>query len=146
MPRDSGGQWDDANERLLLLTIIHMTAPQLPKWDEVAKVMDQGFTGNAIRYILIIYSPLFIILLIFGSQHFQKLRKECKEKFGEPDASVKKSTPRKTATPSENRATPGSATGKKRKTTSEVEGGNDVGEEAQSSKAIKTEDEETDVV
>ena len=84
MPRDTGGQWDDANERLLLLTIIHMTAPQLPKWDEVAKVMDQGFTGNAIRYILIIHNPLFIILLIFGSQHFQKLRKECKASHSVP--------------------------------------------------------------
>lgn len=43
------GPWNDTTDRLLLLSIIHLTAPQLPKWDEVAKMMGPGFTAASTR-------------------------------------------------------------------------------------------------
>ena len=41
--------WTDATERKMLLTIIHLTAPQLPKWEKVQELMGEDFTANAIR-------------------------------------------------------------------------------------------------
>ena len=45
------GGWTDSTERNLLLTIIHLTAPQLPKWDQVATLMGDGFTAESTRYV-----------------------------------------------------------------------------------------------
>lgn len=43
------GPWNDSTDRQLLLTIIHLTAPQLPKWDKVAELMGEGFTAESVR-------------------------------------------------------------------------------------------------
>ncbi|KAK0285564.1 hypothetical protein LTR35_004904 [Friedmanniomyces endolithicus] len=63
--------WTDATDRQLLLSIIHLTGTTLPKWEKVADLMNgacatDGYTAESTR------------------QHFQKMRKECKTKFGEP--------------------------------------------------------------
>ncbi|KAK3068572.1 hypothetical protein LTR53_013755 [Teratosphaeriaceae sp. CCFEE 6253] len=78
--------WNDTTDRQLLLTIIHLTGTALPKWDQVASLMGEGFTSESTR------------------QHFQKMRKECKTKFGAPatagsaGTSPAKGTPRKRKT------------------------------------------------
>ena len=41
--------WTDAAERKLLLTIIHITAPQPPKWNKIAEQMGEGFTAEGVR-------------------------------------------------------------------------------------------------
>ncbi|EMC97706.1 hypothetical protein BAUCODRAFT_463152 [Baudoinia panamericana UAMH 10762] len=91
------GPWTDATDRQLLLTIIHLTAPQLPKWDEVAGLMGEGYTAESVR------------------QHFQKLRKDTKAQFGEP------------TTPNGNRASPAKSIARKRKAGSEAEGDTPTG-------------------
>ncbi|KAI7304491.1 hypothetical protein KC315_g15140 [Hortaea werneckii] len=86
--------WNDATDRQLLLTIINLTAPQLPKWDQVAAIMGDGFTAESVR------------------QHFQKMRKDSRTQLGEPTSAKKggnstKSTPRKpTKAPNGNGQTP----------------------------------------
>lgn len=45
------GPWNDATDRQLLLTIIHLTAPKLPNWAEVAEKMGDGFTSESTRYV-----------------------------------------------------------------------------------------------
>ncbi|KAI7549954.1 hypothetical protein KC331_g3495 [Hortaea werneckii] len=86
--------WNDATDRQLLLTIINLTAPQLPKWDQVAAIMGDGFTAESVR------------------QHFQKMRKDSRTQLGEPTSTKKggnstKSTPRKpTKAPNGNGQTP----------------------------------------
>ncbi|KAK5706798.1 hypothetical protein LTR97_001790 [Elasticomyces elasticus] len=64
------GPWNDATDRQLLLSIIHLTNTTLPKWDKVAEMMGDGYTAESTR------------------QHFQKIRKETKTKFGEPGTPV----------------------------------------------------------
>ncbi|KAK0251482.1 hypothetical protein B0A54_15515 [Friedmanniomyces endolithicus] len=66
-----GSPWTDATDRQLLLSIIHLTGTTLPNWEKVADLMNgacatDGYTAESTR------------------QHFQKMRKECKAKFGEP--------------------------------------------------------------
>ncbi|KAK4899292.1 hypothetical protein LTR27_003524 [Elasticomyces elasticus] len=65
------GPWNDATDRQLLLSIIHLTNNTLPKWDKVAEMMGDGYTAESTR------------------QHFQKIRKETKSKFGEPGTPAK---------------------------------------------------------
>ncbi|KAK3117534.1 hypothetical protein LTR53_000960 [Teratosphaeriaceae sp. CCFEE 6253] len=78
--------WNDATDRQLLLTIVHLTGTALPKWDQVARLMGEGFTSESTR------------------EHFQKMRKECRAKFGAPASagsegtSPAKGTPRKRKT------------------------------------------------
>ncbi|KAK3710627.1 hypothetical protein LTR37_010255 [Vermiconidia calcicola] len=94
------GGWTDSTERNLLLTIIHLTAPQLPKWDQVAALMGDGFTAESTR------------------QRFQKMRKDCKAEFGEPAAAPggtpSKATSRKAKASAPNGETPSKSTGKRK--------------------------------
>ncbi|KAI7352443.1 hypothetical protein KC320_g4467 [Hortaea werneckii] len=118
--------WNDATDRQLLLAIIHLTAPQLPKWDEVAAMMGNGFTAEAVR------------------QHFQKMRKDSRAQLGEPATSKKggnstKSTPRKPKAPSGNGETPSKAG--KRKEVSTGPGEADDDESESPSKKMKAEDD-----
>jgi len=46
--------WNDTTDRQLLLTIIGLTAPQLPKWDQVATLMGEGFTAESVRWVSVI--------------------------------------------------------------------------------------------
>lgn len=41
--------WNDSTDRKLLLTIIHLSAPQLPKWDQVASMMGEDYTAESTR-------------------------------------------------------------------------------------------------
>lgn len=41
--------WNDTTDRKLLLTIIKLTSPQLPKWEQVADLMGEGFTAESTR-------------------------------------------------------------------------------------------------
>jgi len=52
-----GGPWNDATDRKLLLTIIHLSTPQLPKWDRVATLMGNGYTAESTRYVQMQYLP-----------------------------------------------------------------------------------------
>ncbi|KAK4985482.1 hypothetical protein LTR66_008153 [Elasticomyces elasticus] len=61
-----GSPWSDTTDRRLLLIIIKLTAPSLPKWDQVAAMMGDGYTAEAVR------------------QHFQKMRKASDAEFGTP--------------------------------------------------------------
>jgi hypothetical protein len=54
-------QWDDTNQRLMLLAVIHLSAPATPKWDEVAALMGGTFTGNAIRCGCYISMSMFVL-------------------------------------------------------------------------------------
>ncbi|KAI6861010.1 hypothetical protein KC317_g10002 [Hortaea werneckii] len=108
--------WNDATDRQLLLAIIHLTAPQLPKWDEVAAMMGNGFTAEAVR----------------------------RAQLGEPATSKKggnstKSTPRKPKAPNGNGETPSKAG--KRKEVSTGPGEADDDESESPSKKMKAEDD-----
>jgi len=46
--------WNDTTDRQLLLTIIGLTAPQLPKWDQVATLMGEGFMAESVRWVSVI--------------------------------------------------------------------------------------------
>ncbi|TKA73000.1 hypothetical protein B0A55_05216 [Friedmanniomyces simplex] len=120
--------WSDATDRQLLLSIIHLTGTSLPKWDKVAELMNaacasEGYTAESTR------------------QHFQKMRKECKAKFGEPGsgAAVDGGTPGKRKAAGE--GTPKS-TGK-RNGAREV-GGDHDDDEVSPSKKVKGEKREGD--
>ena len=41
--------WNDATKSRLFLAIIHLTAPRLPNWAEVAALMGEGFTAESTR-------------------------------------------------------------------------------------------------
>jgi len=45
-----GGPWNDSTDRQLLLSIIHLTGAPLPKWDQVAAMMGEGYTAESTRY------------------------------------------------------------------------------------------------
>ncbi|RMY88876.1 hypothetical protein D0864_06554 [Hortaea werneckii] len=116
--------WNDATDRQLLLAIIHLTAPQLPKWDEVAAMMGNGFTAEA--------------------PTFPKMRKDSRAQLGEPATSKKggnstKSTPRKPKAPNGNGETPSKAG--KRKEVSTGPGEADDDESESPSKKMKAEDD-----
>ncbi|KAK5155309.1 hypothetical protein LTR04_005857 [Oleoguttula sp. CCFEE 6159] len=72
------GPWSDSTDKRLLLIIITLTAPGLPKWDQVASFMGDSYTAESVR------------------QHFQKIRKESAVEFGTQGISGP-STPRKSA-------------------------------------------------
>lgn len=55
LSRDMPGPWNDATDKQLLLGIIHLTAPQLPKWDQVAALMGDGFTAESVRYAILCF-------------------------------------------------------------------------------------------
>ncbi|KXT03439.1 hypothetical protein AC578_1657 [Pseudocercospora eumusae] len=61
--------WTDSNQKRLLLTILHLTAPSPPKWEEVANHLGEGCSAEAAR------------------QQFKNLKKKAKEEFGEMPAS-----------------------------------------------------------
>ena len=130
--------WTDTADRELLLAITHATA-QLPKWDQIANMMGEGFTAEAVRYVT---SPLLLLKrLIHCSQRFTKnLRKEAKEKFGEVEAGDEKSTPRKSKASETNGATPTKSTGK-RKGRKNADGDDEEGTETPTKK-IKKEEEQ----
>ncbi|KAK5121935.1 hypothetical protein LTR85_004507 [Meristemomyces frigidus] len=116
--------WNDGTDRKLLLTIIHLTAPKLPEWNQVATLMGEGFTAESTR------------------QHFQKMRKDCKAEFGEsgivtPNPEMK-GTPRKPKPAKTNGATPSKSTGKrKNQVDAEVEHDDEEGQSP--SKKVKAE-------
>ncbi|KAK3673547.1 hypothetical protein LTR78_006451 [Recurvomyces mirabilis] len=120
--------WTDAADRQLLLAIIHLTAPQLPKWDQVADLMGDGFTAESVR------------------QHFQKLRKESKAELGDATgvAANEKgnlptnSTPRKPKVAKD--ATPAKSTGKRKGMKNLGHDGDDDEDDASPSKKVKGED------
>ncbi|KAH9827873.1 hypothetical protein Tdes44962_MAKER09584 [Teratosphaeria destructans] len=123
--------WNDATDRQLLLTIIHLTAPSLPKWDQVATMMGDGFTAESVR------------------QHFQKLRKEAKAQLGEPDrvtpgAGGPKGTPRKSAACETAGGTPSKSTGKRKSKTNTAVDPEDADEHASPTKKIKAEPAQDD--
>ncbi|KAK5713146.1 hypothetical protein LTR15_011508 [Elasticomyces elasticus] len=64
------GPWNDATDRQLLLSIIHLTNTTLPKWDKVAEMMGDGYTAESTR------------------QHFQKIRKETNSKSSGPGTPI----------------------------------------------------------
>ncbi|TKA77589.1 hypothetical protein B0A49_01742 [Cryomyces minteri] len=72
------GPWSDSTDKRLLLIIITLTAPGLPKWDQVASFMGDGYTAESVR------------------QHFQKIRRESAAELGTQGTSGP-STPRKPA-------------------------------------------------
>nr|POE78454.1 hypothetical protein CFP56_60686 [Quercus suber] len=41
--------WNDATDRQLLLVMIHLAAPKLPNWDQVAELMGDNFTAAGVR-------------------------------------------------------------------------------------------------
>ncbi|KAI7168271.1 hypothetical protein D0869_04426 [Hortaea werneckii] len=118
--------WNDATDRQLLLTIINLTAPQLPKWDQVAAIMGDGFTSESVR------------------QHFQKMRKDSRTQIGEPASTKKggnssKSTPRKPKAPNGNGETPSKSAKRK-----EASNGSDEADEddmESPTKKMKAEDD-----
>lgn len=44
--------WTDSTDRQLLLIMLHLAAPQLPKWDTVADLMGPDFTAEAVRSVV----------------------------------------------------------------------------------------------
>ncbi|KAI7085759.1 hypothetical protein KC356_g5584 [Hortaea werneckii] len=120
--------WNDATDRQLLLAIIHLTAPQLPKWDQVAAMMGNGFTAEAVR------------------QHFQKMRKDSRAQLGETATTKKggnstKSTPRKPKAPTGNGETP-SKSGKRKEASNGPDEADDDDMESPTKKMKAEEDEE----
>ncbi|KAI7241357.1 hypothetical protein KC343_g11491 [Hortaea werneckii] len=118
--------WNDATDRQLLLAIIHLTVPQTPKWDEVAAIMGNGFTAEAVR------------------QHFQKMRKDSRAQLGEPATTKKggnstKNTPRKPKATNGNGETPGKS-GKRKEATNGPEEADDDESESPTKK-MKAEDD-----
>ncbi|KAK5129528.1 hypothetical protein LTR08_003187 [Meristemomyces frigidus] len=117
------GPWNDATDRQLLLSIIHLSAPQLPQWNQVAALMGEGYTAESTR------------------QHFQKMRKDCKAKFGDLGNATPgpetKSTPRKSKTAKANGETPSKSTGK-RKSKKDVADEQDDEEVQSPSKKVKS--------
>ncbi|KAI5365352.1 hypothetical protein Slin15195_G048860 [Septoria linicola] len=57
--------WDDANQKHLLLAVIHLTMPGPPKWDQVAKMLGDGCTSEGAR------------------KQFAKLKNSAKDTLGE---------------------------------------------------------------
>ncbi|KAK4548442.1 hypothetical protein LTR36_009352 [Oleoguttula mirabilis] len=118
------GPWNDSTDRQLLLTIIHLSAPKLPDWSQVAKLMGDGYTAESTR------------------QHFQKMRKSCKTEFGEPGsgtpAPATKGTPGTPKAAKANVKTPGKSTGK-RKGKGGGDAGQDDDEDQSPSKKVKSE-------
>ena len=48
--------WTDASDKKLLLSVIHLGAPQLPKWEQVAELMGEDYTAESTRYESLIKS------------------------------------------------------------------------------------------
>lgn len=136
-----GKPWTDASERLLLLSIIHVTCPAPPKWDQIADLMGEGYTASAVRFVFDTQETYNE--LTSRSQRWTKLRKDCKEQFGELDAGAKKAAPRKPKPSTSDGRTPGSATGK-RKANKQPEANNDD-ETEHVVKKVKTEEKEESV-
>ncbi|CAK3834153.1 Hypothetical predicted protein [Lecanosticta acicola] len=95
-----GKSWDDASEKQLLLSVIHVLNVTAPDWNRVAAMMGEGYTASAVM------------------QKFNKIKKACKEQYGDAAASP----PPFTATP---KATPGSGAkrGRPKKAASESAAG-----------------------
>ncbi|KAF2484500.1 hypothetical protein BDY17DRAFT_323346 [Neohortaea acidophila] len=112
----AGGTWTDTADRQLLLTIIHLAAPKLPEWNQVAVSMGEGFTAEAVR------------------QHFQKLRKEAKAALGDvttlSPAKAPKGTPRKAG----KNPTPKKSGGKRKAEEAELNGHDEADDEESPSK------------
>lgn len=44
------GSWTDTTDKQLLLTVIQLSAPARPKWEQVAALMGEGYTSESVRY------------------------------------------------------------------------------------------------
>lgn len=132
----AGGTWTDTADRQLLLTIIHLAAPKLPEWNQVAVSMGEGFTAEAVRYV--VCTRLLLSAQAANShthsQHFQKLRKEAKAALGDvttlSPAKAPKGTPRKAG----KNPTPKKSGGKRKAEEAELNGHDEADDEESPSK------------
>ncbi|TKA28998.1 hypothetical protein B0A50_03410 [Salinomyces thailandicus] len=118
--------WNDTTDRKLLLTIIKLTSPQLPKWEQVADLMGEGFTAESTR------------------QHYQKLRKQS---VGEPGCTTPgtatKGTPRKKNSKASDQ-TPSKSGASKRKNKGAEPEPEDADDDESPTKKMKAEPSEDD--